>query len=126
MHLHTPRSAYTASRLTPSSSTFLIKEYQDIYDERPFIYVKLVPAARAIIVIDTGCGGKTEDQDIEITSLREFIEKAPVQDNEGRPLNAEGWKYIVICTHVHYDHIRTCENLSIPRQAMLCNPVGCH
>ena len=50
-------SAFTARRLT--ASTFLIVEGDDVYYEHPFIYIKIVPAARAILLLDTGCGGKT-------------------------------------------------------------------
>lgn len=98
-------SAFQASRLTPSA--FLIKEYNDIYDEHPHIYVKVVPSANTILVIDTGCGGASNDPDVKVRNLREFIETIGVDDNEGKPLNKGGaMKYVVVTTHCHYDHIR--------------------
>ncbi|KAH9481435.1 hypothetical protein JR316_0005961 [Psilocybe cubensis] len=104
-----PKAAFRASRLTPS--TFLITEYNDIFSEHPFIYAKVVPSANTILIIDTGCGGLSNDTDIEITSLRKFIESANVKDNNGAPIN-EGGKmgYVVALTHVHYDHILAVED----------------
>ncbi|KAI0368745.1 Metallo-hydrolase/oxidoreductase [Pilatotrama ljubarskyi] len=97
-------AAFTARRLTPY--TFLITEIDDIYDEHPFIYAKLVPDARTLLLLDTGCGGATRAPDASFTRLREFIERAPVQDNEGRPLNeGGGMRYVVVLSHCHYDHI---------------------
>jgi glyoxylase-like metal-dependent hydrolase (beta-lactamase superfamily II) len=105
--LTTPRRhAFKASRLT--SSTFLLIEHDDIYDEHPFIYVKVVPSARSIVVIDTGCGGASRSPEVDVKSLRVFIDTVPVNDNGGLPLNKDGWEYVVICTHCHYDHICEC------------------
>lgn len=106
--LHQPmtKSAFRATRLTPS--TFLVEEYNDIFSEHPHIYVKLLPSANTVLVIDTGTGGKSYDPDVEVTSLRKFIESVDVADNDGRPLNEGGkMKYVVITTHCHYDHICT-------------------
>ncbi|KDR76323.1 hypothetical protein GALMADRAFT_475684 [Galerina marginata CBS 339.88] len=98
------KAAFQASRLTPS--TFLIKEYDDIYSEHPHIYAKIVPSANTILVVDTGCGGASNDTHIEIKSLRDFIETVKVDDNNGSPLNEGGrMDYIVALTHCHYDHI---------------------
>ena len=100
----TPKAAFHASRLT--NSTFLIKEYNDIYSERPHIYAKIVPAANTILVIDTGCGGASPDSEIVIKSLREFIENVKIDDNDGVPLNEGGrMGYVIALTHCHYDHI---------------------
>ena len=100
------RTAFSARRL--ASSTFLIIEVDDIYDEHPFIYAKLVPAARTILLLDTGCGGKPRDPDAKVTSLRDFIERVPVEDNDKRPLNPGGeMEYVVVLSHCHFDHIRT-------------------
>ncbi|KAF9476687.1 Metallo-hydrolase/oxidoreductase [Pholiota conissans] len=106
-----PKAAFHASRLTPS--TFLIKEYDDIYSEHPHIYAKVVHAANTILVIDTGCGGASNDTEITITSLKEFIDNVGVDDNNGHPLN-EGGKigYVVALTHCHYDHILGVEDFS--------------
>ena len=101
-----PKSAFAARRLTPS--TFLIVEVDDIFGEEPFIYAKLVPAARTVLLLDTGCGGRTRTPDAEFTRLRDFVERAPVEDNGGRPLNPGGaMGYAVVLSHCHYDHIRT-------------------
>jgi glyoxylase-like metal-dependent hydrolase (beta-lactamase superfamily II) len=108
MHLTSPRSAFKATRL--SKSTFIVKELNDIYDEHPLIYIKVIPEANTVVCIDTGCGGASKDPDVEITSLRQFLETVPVPDNEYRPLNDNGMEYIVITTHVHFDHIRTYES----------------
>lgn len=100
------KSAFQATKLTPS--TFLVKEFNDIFSEHPHIYVKVVPSVNTILVIDTGTGGNTNDQDVEVTSLRQFIETVEVNDNDNQPLNGGGKMiYVVVTTHCHYDHIRT-------------------
>lgn len=96
-----PSTCFTCTRL--NSSTFRIVE-ADKYGEFPFIYAKVYESA--IVLIDTGCGGASRDPGVELTSLRDFIETYPVEENDGKPLNVEGKKsYVVICTHCHYDHI---------------------
>ncbi|KAJ3999479.1 Metallo-hydrolase/oxidoreductase [Lentinula boryana] len=111
------RSAFNATRLT--SSTFLIKEFDDIYSEHPYIYAIIIPAKSksvlssrhgTIILIDTGCGGTSNDPNTRISSLREFIETVDVTDNDNKPLNGDDDRqgrmgYIVVLTHCHYDHI---------------------
>ena len=102
---HPRKPAFKASRLTPS--TFVINEFADIYDESPLIYAKICAEIATIVIIDTGCGGATEDPDIDLKSLRAFIETVAVVDNGGKPLNEHGgMRYIVILSHCHYDHIR--------------------
>lgn len=99
------KAAFHATRLT--SSTFLVKEYNDIYSEHPHIYAKVVPVANTILVIDTGCGGASYDSEIQIKNLREYIETVGLAENNGEPLNPKGaYKYVVVTTHCHYDHIR--------------------
>ncbi|KAI9061042.1 Metallo-hydrolase/oxidoreductase [Trametes sanguinea] len=96
--------AFTARRLT--ATTFLITEVDDIYDEHPFIYAKLAPAARTLLLLDTGCGGASRDPAASFKRLRDFLERAPVEDNDGAPLNAGGGLgYVVVLSHCHYDHI---------------------
>lgn len=96
--------AFTARRLT--QTTFLIIEWDDIFNEHPFIYAKVVPSANTILIMDTGCGGATHNPEIGLKSLREFIETVDVPDNNGKPLNEGGkMKYIVVESHCHYDHI---------------------
>ncbi len=103
---HCPKkAAFRATRLTPT--VFLVNEHSDIYDERPFIYVKTISSANALLILDTGCGGATDKPDIKVTSLREFLETCDVEDNEGKPLNVGGkMQYVVVLSHCHYDHIR--------------------
>lgn len=102
------RAAFKASRLSPT--TFLIVEHSDIYEEHPFIYAKIVPDASTILLLDTGCGGATKDDEIEISSLREFIGTVKVDDNGGQPLNEGGkMRYVVVLSHCHYDHICMCD-----------------
>ncbi|KZT07630.1 Metallo-hydrolase/oxidoreductase [Laetiporus sulphureus 93-53] len=98
------RSAFKAYRLT--GTTFLIVQVNDIYSEHPYIYAKLVPEANTILVLDTGCGGASNDRKVEVTSLREFMETVGVEDNGGKPLNEGGkMQYVVALSHCHYDHI---------------------
>lgn len=100
------KAAFKASRLTPM--TFVINEHSDIYDEKPLIYAKVVTQAKNIVILDTGCGGATDDPKIEIKGLRQFIETVPIDENGGEPLNPNGaMRYIVVLSHCHYDHIRT-------------------
>ncbi|KAI0635662.1 beta-lactamase-like protein [Trametes polyzona] len=101
---HSHPAAFTARRLTPT--TFVITEVDDIYDEHPFIYAKRVPAARTLLLLDTGCGGASRTPAPAFPRLRDFLERAPVADNAGRPLNPAGeLAYVVVLSHCHYDHI---------------------
>ncbi|KAF9468134.1 beta-lactamase-like protein [Collybia nuda] len=104
-------TAFQATQLTPT--TFLIKEYDDIYSEHPFIYVKIVAQANLVVVIDTGCGGASSNSNIHDIGLREFIEMVDIDVNDGKPLNREGkMNYTVVITHCHYDHILGVEQFS--------------
>lgn len=115
------KSAFKASRLT--ASTFLIVEHDDIYDEQPHIYVKLLPQARKILIIDTGCGGASNDPKVEIKSLKEFLETVNVKDNDNKPLNENGsLSYIVVLSHIHYDHILGIEQLQV-FSVYFCSPL---
>lgn len=111
LHSMMTKSAFQATRLTPS--TFLVREYDDIFSEHPHIYVKIIPSANTVLVIDTGTGGKSNNHDVEVTSLRQFIETVEVADNNHRPLNEGGkMKYVVVTTHCHYDHILGIEDFN--------------
>jgi len=97
------RPAFTATRI--SNVVFKIVEFDDIYEENPFIYAKILPDL--IVLVGTGCGGATNNPEINLTHLRQFLETYPVDDNDDKPLNPKGdKKYVVVCTHCHYDHIR--------------------
>ena len=100
------KPAFKAWRLT--TTTFVINEHKDSYDERPLIYAKLLLEHEHMVIIDTGCGGATEDPKIDLKSLRTFIETVQIRGNDDKPLNEGGrMKYIIVLTHCHYDHICT-------------------
>ncbi|CDO72467.1 hypothetical protein BN946_scf184980.g8 [Trametes cinnabarina] len=103
---HSPQSppAFTARRLT--GTTFHVTEVDDVYDEHPFIYAKLVPAAGTLLLLDTGCGGASRNPEAAFNRLRDYLERCPVTDNDGLPLNEGGkMEYVVVLSHCHYDHI---------------------
>lgn len=105
-----PVPAFKTRRL--NGSTFLITEWDDIWNEHPYIYAKVVRSANTILILDTGCGGATTNSSIGIRSLREYLETVPIKENRGRALNEGGtMKYVVTQTHCHYDHI--CTSLGI-------------
>ncbi|KAL0954780.1 hypothetical protein HGRIS_003730 [Hohenbuehelia grisea] len=103
--------AFESRRLV--GSTFLIRERDDVYDEHPHIYAKINPGISTIVIIDTGCGGASNDPDVGVTSLREFIETVDVADNDHKPLNKDGsMSYVIVLSHCHYDHILAVEQFS--------------
>lgn len=98
------KAAFKAARLTPT--TWVLTEHSDSYDEHPLIYVKLIPDQGVMLIIDTGCGGATDDDEIDVRSLREYIETVNIPANDNLPLNKDGaLRYAVLLTHCHYDHI---------------------
>ncbi|KAF7953739.1 uncharacterized protein EAE97_001138 [Botrytis byssoidea] len=93
-------TSFVSRRL--NTSTFVISE-DDSYGEQPYIYVKL--GFNYVIITDTGCNSP-RDRTIKLTSLRKFIEEYPILSFNNQSLNPNGEKrYIIICTHCHYDHI---------------------
>ncbi|KAJ5542081.1 hypothetical protein N7535_004501 [Penicillium sp. DV-2018c] len=93
-------ASFTVTRL--NQATFRLVE-DDRHIERPMIYVKLYP--NCVVVIDTGCNNP-RDAELPVTSLREFIETVPIDQNKGAPLNPDGrLPYVILITHCHYDHI---------------------
>ncbi|KAJ4211593.1 hypothetical protein NW759_012504 [Fusarium solani] len=107
-------TCFSASRL--NDTTFVICE-DDKWSENPLIYAKLFP--NSLVLIDTGCGGAAKDPTVELRSLRAFIETYPVAENEDKPLNKSGTrKYVVICTHCHYDHIGGIEEFTDSESAI--------
>ena len=106
------RVPFECSRV--NRTTFVIRE-NDKYEEYPFIYVKLYDDPPLAVISDTGCGGpdkeRADAQQDPRHDLRSFIETTPVSSNDNQPLNPSFGsskplrKYLVICTHCHYDHI---------------------
>ncbi|KAK4539410.1 hypothetical protein LTR36_010973 [Oleoguttula mirabilis] len=121
-------TSFTTRRINPT--TFLIRE-DDAYGEHPFIYVKVHPRAPVIVVCDTGCDEPSEAHKYDPTSTREhshgefkaspkltslllqdryihlrhYLEHYALSANNNEPLNPGGKrKYIIICTHCHFDH----------------------
>lgn len=92
-----------------NATTFVIHE-KDKYEEHPFIYVKTFENVPVLVLSDTGCGGGKAKQ-LHATNLKDFIETSPISSNHGSPLNPRHStgkatkKYLIICTHCHYDHI---------------------
>ena len=101
-----PSTCFSCKKL--NDTTFLITE-DDRYEEKPFIYVKIYEHPKLLVISDTGCGGNTSSGSSD--TLRSFIETYPVPHNNHKPLNPrlDGGepcsKYLIICTHCHYDHI---------------------
>ncbi|KIW00249.1 uncharacterized protein PV09_08140 [Verruconis gallopava] len=109
-----PSTCFTCTRL--NSTTFRIVE-EDRFGEYPFIYVKVTP--RALVLIDTGCGGEAKEPRVELKRLRDFLEVYPVEENGDAPLNEGASKdYVVICTHCHFDHIGACEQFTDARSCI--------
>ncbi|KAH7391375.1 beta-lactamase-like protein [Cadophora sp. MPI-SDFR-AT-0126] len=88
--------------LRVNQSTFLIIE-DDAYGEEPYIYIKLYPSH--VLITDTGCNSPRQKRR-SLTALRQYIETYPLSIHGGKCLNPGGdKKYIIICSHCHYDHI---------------------
>jgi glyoxylase-like metal-dependent hydrolase (beta-lactamase superfamily II) len=93
-------TSFITKRINPT--TYLIIE-DDSYSEQPHIYIKIYP--NHLLLTDTGCNS-SRTPNLTITSLRQHLETFPLPQNNNRPLNPHGLKrYIIICTHCHYDHI---------------------
>lgn len=91
-----------------NSTTFVIVE-DDEYAEHPFIYARIYESL--VVLSDTGCGSSADAPEHSQSTLRNFIEASPIVANGGRSLNPRqengkpSKKYLIICTHCHYDHI---------------------
>ena len=109
-----------------NASTFLIVE-DDKYDEHPFIYAKIYSDPPLIVLSDTGCGGKARATHLPPDNIRNYIETFPVKKNDNRPLNPRlpngdpALKYMIICTHCHYDHILGIPSLNGVSSAILAS-----
>ncbi|KAI6008169.1 Metallo-hydrolase oxidoreductase [Pisolithus orientalis] len=60
-------------------------------DKHPYIYAKVMPSAQTVLILDTGCGGASNNHCIGVKSLREFLRNVGV--------------LIVVQSHCHYDYI---------------------
>ncbi|KXT08950.1 hypothetical protein AC579_10309 [Pseudocercospora musae] len=90
-----------------NGSTFCIRE-NDAFGEHPLIYAKVHTRAPVIVLSDTGCDEPRDGlQHSRFIHLRRFLEECPVACNGDKPLNPAPCKrkYIIICSHCHYDHI---------------------
>lgn len=103
-----PNSSFQATFINPT--TVLIVE-DDIYLEQPLIYIKIYEDI--LLITDTGTAHPRRNQNTSLT-LREFLETVPIapflsptsQETKLEPLNPAGRKkYMILCTHAHYDHI---------------------
>lgn len=107
-----PKTTTSFKTTRISKTTFLVTE-DDKYGEQPFIYAKQHPDSPILILSDTGCNAPNKK--VKVSNLRQYLETYPIPDLDGEPINplikdADGnvypeRKYIVICTHCHYDHI---------------------
>ena len=105
-------SVFTCTPLNPT--TFLLVE-NDQYGEHPFIYARLFPNHNLLVLSDTGCGTQlptpNEPSTKRLGALRTFLETVPIAQWGNRPLNPRkpdgtpSLRYLIICTHCHYDHI---------------------
>jgi glyoxylase-like metal-dependent hydrolase (beta-lactamase superfamily II) len=95
-----PSTSFISRRV--NNSTFLVIE-DDGYGEQPYIYIKIYE--QYLLLTDTGCNSP-RSKTPSLTSLRQYLETSPVSANKDRCLNPYGRKkYIIICSHCHYDHI---------------------
>ena len=107
VHPKEAESYFICSRL--NGTTFMIHE-NDKWEEHPYIYIKIYDDPALLVLSDTGCGGST-NKGLHSRHLREYLETCPIDLNHGHPLNPRGpngqasKKYLIICTHCHYDHI---------------------
>ncbi|KAM0712013.1 hypothetical protein Q7P37_011107 [Cladosporium fusiforme] len=88
-----------------NDSTHLVVQ-KDEYYEYPFIYVKVYPTQSLAVVIDTGCGAHKGEDDGPSPPLKSFIMANVLNSNQN------GFEFLIICTHCHYDHIGGIEAFS--------------
>ncbi|KAK1060332.1 hypothetical protein LTR74_011964 [Friedmanniomyces endolithicus] len=98
-----PTTSFSTKRI--NATTFVIRE-DDSFAEHPLIYAKVHPKAPVIVLSDTGSDEPSEEhKHDDYIHLRTHLEHCPIPDNNDQPLNPSGkLKYIIICTHCHYDH----------------------
>lgn len=94
-------SSFQSHRL--AATIFRLVE-DDSFGENPYIYIKLYPDV--IVIVDTGCNAPRQNDNQQVSSLREFLETTPVLENNDQPLNPSGQlPYLILLSHCHYDHI---------------------
>jgi len=93
---------YTVSRL--NGSTYLVI-HNDKFIEFPYIYIKVYPNRYLAVVIDTGCGSNNAKGTRGKKELKRFIETNILNQYSPNQDDTYTWRFVVICTHCHFDHI---------------------
>lgn len=88
LHMQRSKQAFNQELIAPG--VWKITE-DDRFGQYPFMYVVAPPGADKVVLIDTGAGSGGDD-----SNIRKFL------DHHHNPANHP---YLVICTHVHFDHI---------------------
>lgn len=89
------KNPYFLSKL--NATTYLIK-HNDSYTEFPFIYVKLYSDPALAVIWDTGVGADQSEEGYFKEELKDFIDTNVLEWDKQ-------YEYMVISTHVHFDHI---------------------
>ena len=87
-----------------NDSTYRVINH-DSYVEYPFIYVKLYPELPLALVVDTGVGAQNGAEGTQAQELKDFIEAEILPTHPTRCKEGAEYKYLVFCTHCHFDHI---------------------
>lgn len=102
--------AFAMSQVNPS--TYLVV-HNDKYFEFPYIYLKLYPDAALAVVIDTGCGSANAKGTRGEKDIKRFIETVIIgKHSTTSGTVAANWRFLVTCTHCHFDHIGGIESFA--------------